>query len=394
MGLAGPDDPEGARRESLAADFIDALAALHRFDWRATPLAKWGDGRDARERGPKADRRLGGALPPLGACARIRWRIARSRGCARNAPVARAPVARAWRLPARQFSRTRRADFRDSRLGARASRRSRSRISAGHSSRNIAAARRSSAASPAKRIFLPATKLTPDFRSIRASLRFYLVFSLLKLAFTHMAAARCFEEGLFNDMRMPAMATQIAPVFRQISRDAGAGRMNNSLPRLIDGMVATLRKEVIPRVDGDYARGQAFGVIYMLNSLKLRCFVVERLSRRAVEGARRREPRTAGARGGSSGRSPARRSRAGRVAGRRDARSDARRGRCAASANSSTGSPRNRARFPAEAAGARRKHRRRLSRPSGEIRNLHQRKADVRRNVRRRRKDLRRRPTC
>lgn len=47
--------------------------------------------------------------------------------------------------------------------------------------------------------------------------------------------------------------------------------MNNSLPRLIDGMVAALRKEIIPRIEGDFARGQAFGVIYMLNSLKLRC---------------------------------------------------------------------------------------------------------------------------
>jgi hypothetical protein len=58
--------------------------------------------------------------------------------------------------------------------------------------------------------------------------------------------------------------------------------MNNSLTRLIDGMVATLRKEVIPRVEGEYARGQAFGVVYMLNSLKLRCswsdaFLVEQL---------------------------------------------------------------------------------------------------------------------
>ena len=44
------------------------------------------------------------------------------------------------------------------------------------------------------------------------------MFSLLKLAFTHMAAARCFEDGRFNDMRMPAMATQIAPVFRQIAK--------------------------------------------------------------------------------------------------------------------------------------------------------------------------------
>jgi hypothetical protein len=35
-------------------------------------------------------------------------------------------------------------------------------------------------------------------------------------------------------------------------------------------MVATLRKEIIPHVEGEFARGQAFGVIYMLNSLKLR----------------------------------------------------------------------------------------------------------------------------
>lgn len=58
--------------------------------------------------------------------------------------------------------------------------------------------------------------------------------------------------------------------------------MNNSLPRLIDGMIATLRKEVISRVQGEYARGQAFGVIYMLSSIKLRCswsdaFLIEQL---------------------------------------------------------------------------------------------------------------------
>jgi aminoglycoside phosphotransferase (APT) family kinase protein len=55
----------------------------------------------------------------------------------------------------------------------------------------------------------------------KAALHFYIVFSLLKLALTHMAAARCFEDGLFNDMRMPAMATQIAPVFRQIAKIMG-----------------------------------------------------------------------------------------------------------------------------------------------------------------------------
>ena len=66
--------------------------------------------------------------------------------------------------------------------------------------------------------------------------------------------------------------------------------MNNSLPRLIDGMIATLRREVIPHVDGDFARGQAFGLIYMLNSIRLRAswsnvFLLEQI--RALEEASR-----------------------------------------------------------------------------------------------------------
>lgn len=46
--------------------------------------------------------------------------------------------------------------------------------------------------------------------------------------------------------------------------------MNNSLARLIEGMVATLRSEVIPQIGSEFARGQAFGVIYLLNSIRLR----------------------------------------------------------------------------------------------------------------------------
>lgn len=46
--------------------------------------------------------------------------------------------------------------------------------------------------------------------------------------------------------------------------------MNNSLPRLIDGMIATLRREVLPHVEGEFARGQAIGIIYMLNSIQRR----------------------------------------------------------------------------------------------------------------------------
>jgi hypothetical protein len=46
--------------------------------------------------------------------------------------------------------------------------------------------------------------------------------------------------------------------------------MNNSFPRLIDGMCATLRSEVLSRVDDDYARGQIYGVINLLNTFKVR----------------------------------------------------------------------------------------------------------------------------
>jgi uncharacterized protein (DUF58 family) len=46
--------------------------------------------------------------------------------------------------------------------------------------------------------------------------------------------------------------------------------MNNSFTRLIDGMCATLRAEVLTRLDDDFARGQVFGVINLLNTFKVR----------------------------------------------------------------------------------------------------------------------------
>lgn len=46
--------------------------------------------------------------------------------------------------------------------------------------------------------------------------------------------------------------------------------MNNSFPRLIDGMCTTLRQEVLSRLDDEFARGQVFGVINLLNTFKQR----------------------------------------------------------------------------------------------------------------------------
>ena len=46
--------------------------------------------------------------------------------------------------------------------------------------------------------------------------------------------------------------------------------MNNSFARLIDGMCATLRAEVLTRLDDEFARGQVFGVINLLNTFRSR----------------------------------------------------------------------------------------------------------------------------
>lgn len=46
--------------------------------------------------------------------------------------------------------------------------------------------------------------------------------------------------------------------------------MNNTFDRLIDGMCATLRAEVLTRLDDEFARGQVFGVINILNTFKVR----------------------------------------------------------------------------------------------------------------------------
>lgn len=43
--------------------------------------------------------------------------------------------------------------------------------------------------------------------------------------------------------------------------------MNIPLDRLIDGIIATMRSDVIPHIADSYARGQAVGVIDLLNNI-------------------------------------------------------------------------------------------------------------------------------
>ena len=67
--------------------------------------------------------------------------------------------------------------------------------------------------------------------------------------------------------------------------------MNNSFARLIDGMNATLRSEVLTRLDDEFARGQVFGIINLLNTFKVRAdwssgFLLEQIAaqRTALDG--------------------------------------------------------------------------------------------------------------
>jgi aminoglycoside phosphotransferase (APT) family kinase protein len=206
----------GERRDRLALDFIDALAALHAFDWRPTPLSKWGSGVT----------RENAALLQID-----EWELRFRRWALRPHPMAHRTLA--WlRTNAPTASRVSLVHG-DYRLGNFLERDG--RISAildwelvhlGDPVEDLGWAflPQYRGGTPlvcglaSEKEFLERYESVSGLKVDPFSLKFYIVFSLLKLAFTHMAAARCFEDGQFNDLRMPAMATQIAPVFRQIAK--------------------------------------------------------------------------------------------------------------------------------------------------------------------------------
>ncbi len=46
--------------------------------------------------------------------------------------------------------------------------------------------------------------------------------------------------------------------------------MNNTLDRLFAGLVTSLQREIIPRLDDEFARGQAYAAVDLLNNLRPR----------------------------------------------------------------------------------------------------------------------------
>lgn len=214
-------DVDPVWRESIATDFVGALAALHRFEWRPTAIARWSSGltRENAAIGQVDDweaKAKSWALRPFPMLQRaFSWLRARPPVAPKIAVVhgdyrlgnfleidGRITAILDWELvhlgdPVEDLGWAMLPQYR------------------GGTGLVCQLA--------PEETFLRRYEAAAGFAVDPAALRFYRVFSLVKLASTHIAAARCYEDGRFNDLRMPAMATQIAPVLRQIEKVLEAG---------------------------------------------------------------------------------------------------------------------------------------------------------------------------
>jgi aminoglycoside phosphotransferase (APT) family kinase protein len=213
---AGTKPLEDGLRLALADQFIDALAAIHRLDWRTCPIA-----------------RMAGDVTPANAARReVAFWEERYRAWAQR-PFPMFEWGAKWlraNCPEAPRVSIVHGDYRTGNFLAEGP-----RITAildwelahlGDPHEDLGWA--------SLPMYMAGTKLVskliaPDafyeryerrvgFPVSPRSVKFYQAFSLLKLAATHMAAARCFENGRLDDMRMPAMGTQIHTCLRQLER--------------------------------------------------------------------------------------------------------------------------------------------------------------------------------
>ena len=211
-----------AWRETVATDFVEAIAGLHRFDWRGTKLESWADG-----------------ITPANAALReiSHWQE-RARGWALR-PYPMLGKAFAWlreRAPVAPAVTIVHGDYRlgnfleqDGRITAILDW---ELVHLGDPLEDLAWAMlpqyRGGSGLVSQLLpeaeFLGRWEALTGFKADPEALRTHLVLALAKLATTHIAASRCFEDGRFHDMRMPAMATQIVPVLRQVEKLLEAGR--------------------------------------------------------------------------------------------------------------------------------------------------------------------------
>ena len=272
----------------LAEPFVAALAALHRFEWRGTPVETIDGARDVARTAADASGSSGRAACRQWTEARVpmlEWAAIWLRA---NAPVAPRICIVHGDFRIGNFLDRRGPDHRDPRLGARASRRS----------------------ARGSRLDLPAGLARPlalyvpsaDARGAAA-----------KYSGAHRRADRRRRLSLLGGLRHlqargDALAPRIAsrraasttcawPAWARSCRgccssssEPGARGMNISLERLLEGMIATLRAHVVDHVADPYARGQAIGVIDLISNIGPR-----------IEWARVPMPRACAARGSAAG---------------------------------------------------------------------------------------------
>ena len=213
---AGTPPLEDNYRQALGQQFTDALAALHRVEWQHTPMAELGDSIDVHNAAlhnvqtwEKHIERW--AMRPYPA---VEWAL---RWLKSNCPTApRVSIIhgdyRTGNFLEREGQITAILDWELVHLGDP------------HEDIGWLSLPMYMGGSPHFcRLLEPAWfyerySQQAGFEISMKSLQYYRAFSLLKLTATHMAAARCFEEGRFNDMRMPAMGSEIAACLRQLDK--------------------------------------------------------------------------------------------------------------------------------------------------------------------------------
>lgn len=216
-----PHEPplEQGYRLSLATQFIDALAALHRVDWRAQPMARLAEGISAQDAAWRAVALLESQIArwamrphPL-ALWGLRWLKAHAPAAPRVAIVH--GDYRTGNFLEEGGRITAILDWELVHLGDP------------HEDLGWASLPMYMGGTPyisrlaEPEMFYARYGQQAGMAVSMKSLRYYQVLSLLKLAATHMAAARCFEEGRFHDMRMPAMGSQIATCLKQMEKFIG-----------------------------------------------------------------------------------------------------------------------------------------------------------------------------
>jgi len=206
---------EGYRRR-LAAQFIDAVAELHRIDWRGQPIAALAEGVSVENAAARAiadwhAKIEGWALRPY---PMAEWGL---RWLRRHAPVApRVSIVhgdyRTGNFLEVDGTITAILDWELVRLGDP------------HEDLAWASLPMYMGGTPyigrlaEPELFYARYAQQAGFAVSMKSLRYYQVLSLLKLVATHLAAARCFEDGRFHDLRMPAMGSQVATCLKQMEK--------------------------------------------------------------------------------------------------------------------------------------------------------------------------------